>query len=211
MTYGVHPLAPWVGGVVSMVDSAKEIAGFIKEVRSKTGSEKVDLVGHSEGGVMTLYVPLTQEGIKDIVEHTVALGPAVHGARYYGFTDLFYLGGQETRTLAGDVLSVLGCEACDDMAIGGRVYSDFADAAGHIVQDGVKASIVMSRSDTLVTPDVSEVNETGVRNLFVQDYCPDDTVGYAGLAWDTGVWDIIINELKENYEGPVGCTQGLTF
>jgi len=194
-----------------MADSAKEIASFIKEVKSKTGAEKVDLVGHSEGGVMTLYVPLTQEGISDIVEHTVALGPAVHGAQYYGFTDLFYLGGQVTRTLVSGILSVLGCAACDDMATGGRVYNDFASAAGHIVQSGVKASIVMSKSDTLVAPDVSEIKEAGVRNVFVQDYCPDDKVGHAGLAWDTGVWDIIINELEENYNGPVDCTQGLTF
>ncbi|KAF8196712.1 alpha/beta-hydrolase [Mycena galopus ATCC 62051] len=211
-TYGAHTLVPWVGGLVSMADSAADIASFIREVQTQTGAAKVDLVGHSEGGVMSLYVPLTQDGISDIVERAVALGPAVHGAQYYGFTDLWYAGGNVTRELAAEVLDLLGCEACDDMATGGAVYEVFLAAEGHIVPQGVKASIIMSRDDTLVAPDVSEVNQTGVRNLFVQDYCPDDKVGHAGLAWDTSVWGIILNELNENYNGTVTtCEEGLTF
>lgn len=60
-TYGAHTLVPWVGGVKAMSDSAKDVADFIREVHQKTG-KKVDLVGHSEGGVMTIYVPMTQAG-----------------------------------------------------------------------------------------------------------------------------------------------------
>lgn len=160
---------------------------------------------------MALYVPLTQAGISDIVEHSVALGPAVHGAQYYGFTDLFYLGGEVTRRLAALALKTLGCAACDDMATGGEVYEDFKKAKGHIVPGGVKASVIVSEYDTLVAPEKSVVVQEGVRNLVVQDYCPEDRVGHAGLAWDWGVWDIVVNELSENYGGAVDCRQGLPF
>lgn len=218
LTYGAHGAVPWIGGLVSMRDSAAEIADFLREVRDKTGTgQKIDIVGHSEGGVQALYVPMTQDGIADIVERTVALGPAVHGAQYYGFTDLFYIGGEVTRTIASAVVSALGCPACDDMATGGAVYEDFgvateALAAGTgsgIVPDGIKATIVMSRSDTLVAPEVSTVDEEGVRNVFVQDACPDDKVGHAGLMWDRSVWGLVYNALEEEYDRTFECDKGL--
>ncbi|KAK7757303.1 hypothetical protein SLS62_000853 [Diatrype stigma] len=224
LTYGAHTAAPWIGGLKSMRDdSAAEIADFIREVHEKSADDaaqrkKVDLVGHSEGGVMTLYVPMTQDGIPDIVERTVALGPAVHGAQYYGFTDLLYAGGDATRKVAGAAIKALGCAACDDMATGGAVYADFlarsqALAAGTssvgIVPAGVKATVVMSRSDTLVSPEVSQVDEAGVRNVFVQDACPDDKVGHAGLMWDRSVWGLVYNALEEEYDRVFDCDKGL--
>jgi hypothetical protein len=209
-TYGAHDRAPWIGGLRAMRDTAGEIADFVFEVQSKTGAAKVDLVGHSEGGVMALYVPLTQDGVAEVVEHTVALGPAVHGAQYFGFTDLFYIGGDVTRNLAALALEILGCAACDDMATGGAVYDDFK-SADKIVQPGNKATIIMSTSDTLVAPETSEVNEEGVRNVIVQDTCPQDTVGHAGLAWDKSVWGLIYNALEEQYDREFACDKGLPF
>jgi pimeloyl-ACP methyl ester carboxylesterase len=209
-TYGAHVLFPSVGGVRSMLDTAADIADFVREVHAKTGTaQKIDIVGHSEGGVQALLVPLTQSGIAELLGHTVSLGPAVHGAQYYGLTDLAYEGGNITRALVAVVLDLIGCPACDDMATGSAVYNVFLAAAGAIVQDGVKATVVMLRNDTLVTPDVSEVDEPGVRNVFVQDYCPDDSVGHAGLAIDVSVWGIVLNELQENYDGTVFCGQGI--
>jgi pimeloyl-ACP methyl ester carboxylesterase len=162
--------------------AAKDVAAFIKEVNAKTG-KKVDIVGHSEGGVMAIYVPMTQPGIKDIVERTVALGPAIHGAKYFGFTDLWYFGGDVTRTFVGSALKLLGCAACDDMATDGAVFKDFQANAGKIAQPGIKTTIVTSKSDTLVASETSLLNEPGVRNVAVQDHCADDKVGHAGLMW----------------------------
>ncbi|KAI9903587.1 hypothetical protein N3K66_000116 [Trichothecium roseum] len=210
-TYGAHALAPWVGGLRSMPDSAADLADYIRAVRDRTGSDKVDVVGHSEGGVMALYVPLTQPGVAEILGRTVSLGPAVHGAKYFGFTDLFYLGGEATRALAALAFDLLGCPACDDMATDGRVYDDFKAAGNNIVQPGVQATVVVSTSDALVQPEYSLVDQPGVRSVVVQDLCPDDAVGHAGLASDRGIWDIVVNELTGDYGGDVGCVQGLPF
>jgi pimeloyl-ACP methyl ester carboxylesterase len=209
-TYGAHTLVPWVGGLKDMRESAADIAAFIREVRDNTGAEKVDLVGHSEGGVMAVYVPMTQEGIADMVDHNIALGPAIHGAQYFGFTDLFYIGGDATRSLVGEILELVGVPAADDMATDGNIYNDFKNASP-IAQPGNKLSVIMSDKDTLVAPEVSRVDEDGVRNIMVQQFCPDDPVGHAGLAWDKGVWEIILNELNENYNAPVTCDSGLPF
>ncbi|KAH7104336.1 alpha/beta-hydrolase [Auriculariales sp. MPI-PUGE-AT-0066] len=203
MTYGAHSLVPFVGGLRSMRDSAKDIAEFIREVKQKTGTNKVDLVGHSEGGVMTVYVPMSQPGIADIVERTVALGPAIHGAKYFGFTDLWYFGGDATRNFVATVLKVLGCKACDDMATDGDIYKDFLAKAGSISPPNVKTTIIMSKSDALVAPETSRIEEAGVRNVFVQDHCAQDTTGHAGLMWDRNVWEIIKLELQEKYDQKV--------
>lgn len=210
LTYGAHRLFPLVGGVKEMSESAIEIASFIAEVQSKTGSKKVDLVGHSEGGVMALYVPLTQPGVAEKIERTVSLGPAVHGAKYYGLTDLAWLGGGLSASMVETVLRMFGAPAIADMATGGDVQKTFEKAKGKIVQPGVKATIVMSKSDTLVEPETSIVDEKGVRNLYVQDFCPADNVGHAGLAWDKSVWGIIVNELEEKYDAKITtCEAGL--
>ncbi|RYP77100.1 hypothetical protein DL771_001390 [Monosporascus sp. 5C6A] len=204
-TYGAHRLAPWIGGLTAMADSAADVAAFVREVHEKTGArKKVDLVGHSEGGVMAVYVPMTQEGVSDIVEHTVALGPAIHGARYFGFTDLWYVGGQLTRDIASAVVKALGCAACDDLATGGAVYNEFLNAE-KIVQDGNKATVIMSLSDKLVAPHASRIDEEGVRNVFVQDTCPDDKVGHTGLMWDRSAWGLVINALEETYDRSIEC------
>lgn len=209
-TYGAHKLVPWVGGLTDMRESAADIAAFIKEVKDSTGAEKVDIVGHSEGGVMALYVPMTQEGIAEIVDHNIALGPAVHGAQYFGFTDLFYFGGDITREIVSLALDTLGCKACDDMATDGDIYNDFK-AAERISQDGNKPTIIVSTSDTLVAPETSRVDEDGVRNVVIQDTCPDDKVGHAGLGWSKNVWNLVKNELNEDFERTFECEQGLPF
>lgn len=114
-----------------------------------------------------------------------------------------------SRDLASAILDLLGCEACDDMATGGAIYEDFL-ASEKIVPAGINATVIMSTKDTLVDPSVSRVeNESNVRNVMVQDTCPDDPVGHAGLAWDSGVWDMVRNELDGDYTGPVTCVQGL--
>ncbi|OTA98073.1 hypothetical protein M426DRAFT_326275 [Hypoxylon sp. CI-4A] len=207
-TYGAWDLVAWIGGLRTMSDSAQDIAAFVKEVKDKTGADKVDIVGHSEGGVQAIYVPMTQEGISEIVEHIVALGPAIHGAKYFGFTDLWYIGGNVTRDIAKVVQDTLGCPACDDMMTGGAVYTVFKNA-DKIVQPGNKVTVIMSRSDKLVSPEVSIIDEPEATNVYVQDTCPDDSVGHAGLMWDTSVWRLIVNALEENNDPVWACEQGL--
>ncbi|KAI1759849.1 alpha/beta-hydrolase [Hypoxylon sp. FL1150] len=209
ITYGAWDLVPWIGGLRNMTDSAKDIADFIREVKDKTGAAKVDIVGHSEGGVQAIYVPMTQDGISDIVERLVALGPAIHGAQYLGFTDLWYIGGEVTRSIAKLVQNLVGCPACDDMMTGGVVYWDFKNA-DKIVQSGNNATIIMSTSDVLVKPEVSRIDEPGVNNVIVQDTCPDDTVGHAGLMWDKSVWRLVVNALEENDDVVFPCENGLS-
>jgi pimeloyl-ACP methyl ester carboxylesterase len=191
-----------------MTQSAAEIASFVRQVKDMTGASKVDIVGHSEGGVQAVYVPLTQPGIASIVEHLVALGPAIHGATYFGITNLWYIGGAATRTLVGNLVDLVGCPACEQLAPDGKVTDDLASAS-KIAQEGNKVTVIISTSDALVPADVSIIDEPSVSNVLVQATCPDDRVGHIGLAQDKSVWRLIVNALEETDEEVYPCEQGL--
>lgn len=54
-TYGDYPGFPFVGGLKKISDSSKHLRDFVQEVIAKTGKDKVDLVGHSEGAFMVSF------------------------------------------------------------------------------------------------------------------------------------------------------------
>jgi hypothetical protein len=45
---------------------------ILKIAQSKGG--KVDIIDHSDGGVMVLYVPMMQSDVTALVDHAIALG-----------------------------------------------------------------------------------------------------------------------------------------
>src|SRR4051812_40203534 len=177
LTYGQATPAIPVGGTVSIIQSAAEIEAFIDRVRIATGAAKVDLVGHSEGGFHSIYGPKVR-GYAGKVAKVVALAPPTHGTTFGGLVSVGdYLG---LRPLVDQVLREFGCPACDEIIAGGSEVQKLT--AGPIAQPGVDYTVIASRFDALVTPhETSFIREPGVRNEFVQDFCPLDPVGHVGL------------------------------
>jgi triacylglycerol esterase/lipase EstA (alpha/beta hydrolase family) len=198
-TYGQSfPGSP--GGLVPVAQSAKEIVADIDNVLTTTGATKVDLVGHSEGGFQSLYVPkvLNYAGK---VDRVVALAPPTHGTN---LDSLVYLGQLLGIT---SQLNTLGCGACADLIPGGPGVT--ALTTGPIAQPGVNYTIIASRTDEVVTPpSTAFIEEPGVTNEYVQDTCPLDLVGHIGLAIDSGVFQLVANALDPNSAKPVSCAIG---
>ncbi|HEY2060138.1 MAG TPA: alpha/beta fold hydrolase [Amycolatopsis sp.] len=205
-TYGAYPAFPVVGGLRPIADSAAEIKTFIGQVLAETGASKVDIVGHSEGGLQSLYVTKTQ-GIADKIGTVVAIAPPAHGTTFAGLTKLAYLLGQGERDAVGQALSTLGCPACDNLITGGSAITTLNN--GPIAQPGVRYTIITSRADELVTPtDTAFVREPGVDNQYVQDTCPFDPVGHIGEAYDLNVWNLVTNALDPAHATKFLCVVG---
>lgn len=203
-TYGqALPFVP-VGGMVSITRSAPEIAAFIDSVRGTTGAAKVDLVGHSGGGFHALYGPKFL-GYGNEVGRVVALAPPTRGTTVGGLVSIAdFLG---LRPLVNLVLSTVGCQFCHEVFPGGSAVVRLN--TGPIAQPGIQYTIIATRFDTVVTPpDTAFVRESGVRNLYVQDVCPADPVGHIGLAFNSGVADLIANALDPAHPVPVRCGFG---
>lgn len=206
-TYGqATPVIP-VGGTVSIERSAPEITQFLARVRSITGASKLDLIGHSEGAFQALWGPKFQ-GYAGSVNTVVALAPPTHGTTFGGLVSFGdFLG---LRPLVDLVLNTFGCQFCDEAITGGSAVKKLT--SGPIAQPGISYTILASRADMLVTPtETSFVHETGVKNAYVQDTCPADPVGHIGMAFDTGIAQMIANALDPAHPVRVTCSFGPPF
>jgi pimeloyl-ACP methyl ester carboxylesterase len=206
-TYGQASPAFPVGGTVSITRSSAEIAQFVDRVRGTTGSSTVDIVGHSEGAFQALYGPKVL-GYHAKVRNVVALAPPTHGTTFGGLVSFGdFLG---LRPLVDIVLNTFGCQACDELIVGGSAVNRLVNDP--IAQPGISYTIIASRYDALVTPtETSFVDEPGVHNTYVQQTCAADPVGHIGMAFDTGIAQMITNALDPPNAKPVTCGFGPPF
>jgi triacylglycerol esterase/lipase EstA (alpha/beta hydrolase family) len=178
-------------------DSAKEISLVVDDVLAQTGAAQVDLVGHSQGGLISEYYTKILDGAAKI--HTlVGLSPSTHGTTLNGLGNLAmaFPGGRE-------VLHA-GCAACADQVAGSDVLAKVDD--GPIAQPGIDYTIIETRNESVVTPAGSSfIDEPGVRNLWVQDYCSTDTVDHAGLPYDPTTQTLVENALDPADPRKVDC------
>ncbi|CEJ82449.1 hypothetical protein VHEMI02512 [[Torrubiella] hemipterigena] len=205
LTYGDYPNFPFVGGLKSVDESSQQIADFVRDVKNKTGAAKIDLVGHSEGAFQSIYTPKVK-GIADIVERVVALAPPTHGTTFANLRKLADI--LSLNPLVNTVLETFGCQACVDLSTGGDAIKKLNDGKP-IAQPGNKVTVITSKYDELVTPTTTSfIDEAGVNNIYVQDYCPYDPVGHIGEAYDTNVWNLILNALEDKTGRKFLCLAG---
>src|SRR5512139_991100 len=87
LTYGEEPDVPVLRGLAPVADSAAQLKTFVDGVLAATGASKVDLVGHSQGGMMPRYY-LRFLGGAAKVNALVALAPSNHGTTLSGLANL---------------------------------------------------------------------------------------------------------------------------
>ncbi|KAF7190488.1 hypothetical protein HII31_08202 [Pseudocercospora fuligena] len=210
-TYGSLPGLPRIGGLRSIADSSREVADFILQVSRLTGS-KVDLVGHSEGGFQALYVPKFYPDVAAVVNQVFAIGPPTHGTTVSGVHLLAYLGGHFSRELVGDVFEAAGIGAFDDLQGRGDGQDGPAVRAlntGPITVPWIRYTIVVTREDEIVTPpEKSFINEYGVRNFYIQDYCPQEVLGHLQQPNSPNIRAVLVNTLSGSLAGPAVCASG---
>ncbi|KAJ5765932.1 hypothetical protein N7520_005491 [Penicillium odoratum] len=205
-TYGAYAELPLIGGLMPINESAVVLADFISAVKTKTGASKVDLVGHSEGALMTLYIPKF-ENVTSLVDKVVAVAPPSYGTTISGITNLIQAFGSGITTEVEQVIDEFGCDACTDVLPDGTAIS-LLDS-GPIAQPGIEYHIIASRKDEVVTPVWNAfVNETGVTNLYIQDRCPYDVTGHLAEPFDTNVIQQIAYYLDPNIVPSTICDLG---
>lgn len=162
--------------------TAQSLCKKIDAVRSSTGAAKVDLVGHSQGGLVARDC-IKNYGGKTKVDKLVMLGAPNYGTALANLATAVTLG------------TCVNLTACKQMAVGSTYLNSLN--AGPDVISPVKYVSIYSALDEVVFPTGNAALKDGATNVKVQSQCPVRTVGHLGLIADgtvySGVADALAN------------------
>ena len=196
LNYGTTNGVPATGPIA---DSAGELANFVGAVLGATHARQVDLVGHSQGGMMPRYYIKNLGGTKT-VHALIGIAPSNHGTQGLIVPDS--TGTQEALSTSGTPDGGSPCQACIDQQAG----SDFLTAlnAGGDVQGKVFYTVISTVHDEVVTPYTSQAlagSASQVTNLVIQNLCPLDPIEHDQTPNDPVVQQLVLAALNQN-SGP---------
>jgi triacylglycerol esterase/lipase EstA (alpha/beta hydrolase family) len=169
-------------GLGDIAQTSQPLAGLVDQVRAQTGASKVDLIGHSQGGLVARYYVKALGGSSK-VDRVVSLGAPHYGTYVANIVTFFGLG------------SCIGIVACEQMSIGSSFLGDLN--AGPDVIAPVKYTNIYTAYDELVRPVTNATLRDGATNVKVQDQCWLRVVGHLGLIVDGTVYDGIRDTLRD--------------
>ena len=200
--YGGPALLGTLYGVGEIAASASQLQSFVNQVLTATGATKVDLVGHSQGGMMPDYYIKFLGGAAEVNDF-VALAPDPHGTSLGGIVNLKnYIPG--VATLVGEGLSKV-CESCVEQEAGSTFVTNL-DNSG-ITAPSVNYTIIYTRYDEVVTPYTSQpLSGANMKNILLQNQCPFDFSGHVGLPYDHIALQDMLNGLDPAHQHTPLCT-----
>lgn len=185
-SYGA-PSSQLIQSIGAVPASAQTLASEVQQVLGATGASQVDLIGHSQGGLLAEYYAKVLGGAR-YIHDLIGLSPTTHGTTLDGLTNLASFFPGASQLIGG------ACPACADQEAGSAVIQQLDN--GPIAQAGVKYTIIETLDETVVTPVGSSfIHESGVSNEYVQSSCPFDPVDHADLSYDPVVFQLVFNAL----------------
>ncbi|MFF2147864.1 esterase/lipase family protein [Kitasatospora sp. NPDC058190] len=186
-----------IGGLGPVPASAAQLASFVDLVRNATGAAKVDIVGHSQGGMLPNYY-LKFLGGASKVDKLVGLAPSNHGTTLDGITKLApYFPG------VTDLVYTV-CQACRDQAVGSDFNRTMASRPDTV--PGVSYTVISTVYDEVVTPWQTQfLNGPDVDNEVLQDHCPITLAEHVAIAFSPTALHLVTNALDPANATPVLC------
>jgi triacylglycerol esterase/lipase EstA (alpha/beta hydrolase family) len=181
--------------------TAGQFGQYIDKVLAATGASKVDIVGHSQGGMMPRYY-LKNLGGASKVGTLVGLAPSNHGTDLDGLVTA-------VRSLPGGgdfadgVIDVV-CPACVQQEVGSSFLTTLN--SGGDTMPGVNYTVVATRTDEVVTPYTSAyLSGSKVTNLRLQDYCLLDGTEHINITYDHIAIQLVRNALDPAHAWTPNC------
>jgi triacylglycerol esterase/lipase EstA (alpha/beta hydrolase family) len=196
--YGMLPGETLIGGLGPIPDSARQLSDFTDRVLAATHTAKVDIVGHSQGGMMPRYY-LKFLGGASKVSALVGLAPDNHGTTLGGLTKIIpYFPG------AADFLDSALPGLADQVA--GSDFLRKLNAGGDTVP-GVHYTVISTVYDEVVTPYTTQaLSGPDVHNVVLQNLCPLDVSEHAEIGLtDRIAFHEAVNALDPAHAAPTTC------
>jgi triacylglycerol esterase/lipase EstA (alpha/beta hydrolase family) len=177
--------------------SAQQLSTFVNRVLAVTGAKKVDLVGHSQGGMMPRYY-LKFLGGASKVNTLVGLSPSNHGTTLNGlFTLASYFPGADAF--------LFDCPACQEQEAGSSFLSHLNEGGDTV--PGVKYTVIQSDNDEVVTPYTSAfLTGADVTNILLQQQCSLDRGEHLSMPYDHIADADVLTALDPAHRAHPACT-----
>ncbi|WP_227982640.1 esterase/lipase family protein [Nocardia spumae] len=203
---GLGSVLPGANGTGYIQDSSKQLAEFVDRVLAATGSGKVDIVAHSQGGAMSRWY-LKFDGGAGKVRREITFGATNHGTSLDGIGAL----GRAVNNFGIDVLGLVEIFV-GHSGIQQTIGSDFVNQlnAGGDTVPGVDYTVVGSRYDEVTNPYDLTFLKAGpgatVRNITMQDGCEQDLSDHLTMMYSPRSLSIILNALDPVASPGLVCT-----
>ncbi|MFG2758196.1 triacylglycerol lipase [Streptomyces wuyuanensis] len=198
LDYGQLPGVPFFHGLGPIAKSADQLDAYVDRVLAATGAGEVDLVGHSQGGMMPRHY-LKFLGGADKVNALIGLAPDNHGTTLHGLTGLLkYFPG------AADLLDSATPGLADQIA--GSAFLTKLNEGGDTVP-GVRYTVIATKYDEVVTPWRSAfLDGPNVKNVTLQDLCAIDLSEHVAIGlFDRIAYHEVANALDPAKAKPTTC------
>ncbi|MFI9504438.1 esterase/lipase family protein [Nocardia sp. NPDC052566] len=203
---GLGPILPGRYGVGQMEDSARQLAAFVDRVRTATGADTVDIIGHSQGGTVADQY-LKFEGGEGKVRKLITFGATHHGTSLLGIALL----GRLINNLGVDILGfyqpLIG-PANVQQAVGSAFYARL-NALGDTVP-GVDYTVVGSWHDQVTNPYDWTFLQPGpgatVDNITLQAGCEQDMSDHLTMMYSPRAASIALHALDPAAYPGLECT-----
>ena len=195
------PIIPFItpgriDGLNHIEHSAEELRSFVNNVLSRTKAAKVDLVGHSQGGMMPNYY-IKFLGGSSKVNELIGLAPSNHGTTLGGlttFVEVFPFASE----IIGGLLELLGAPALPEQEASSAFIRKLF-GSGEPVVAGVRYVVIETEHDEVVTPYTNAfLSGSGVMNITIQSQCPKDPVAHIGMFDDSPSLQNVLNQLSSS-------------
>ncbi len=210
LDYGANATSAAAGdnvlGLSPVPEAAAELSAFVDDVLHDTGASQVDIVGHSQGGMMPNYYIKFLGGAPKV--HTlVGLAPDNHGTTLDGLVTL----GQQLSKLFPQLLPSINA-ALDsaapsivDQEVGSPFMAELNSRPDTV--PGVSYTVIATRDDEIVTPYQSQfLAGPNVQNVVVQDQCGLDDADHIALAFDHIALRDVLNALDPQHAVAPTCS-----
>ena len=178
--FDVTIYVPPASGFDDIRGYAKQLGEVVEAVRRKTMAQRVDLIGHSEGGVTARrYVKDQLEGAP--VHTVISLGSPQQGSDIGALSTLLRAAGLKTW-MPGLEQLITGSEFLEELNAGDATPGDVR-------------YVTIGTKEDIVTQPVEHAGIPGAENLIVHEECPERTVGHFGLFEDAWVLQVITSVL----------------
>ena len=197
LTYGLTEGTQF-GGRAPVETSAGELSAFVDRVLQATGADRIDIVGHSLGGLMPRYY-LKDLGGAAKVGTLVGLAPVNHGTTLDGIVTF-----ARALGLNPSEVPIPDCASCDQI-VAGSAFLTALNASGDTMP-GVNYTVIATRYDEAVTPYRSAfLAGTGVTDITLQDRCQYDFSDHLAVIYDPIALHLVLNALDPAHATPPPC------